>query len=828
MTVDKKIVLMLVLAAALSGAKVLQAHPADMYFQSHELKLARSGVYAGWTVKPGPLLVPYVWNEADGNRDGQVDHVEARRWVEARLSNLAVAVDSRALAWQLESVKWPASFETFQVGEEAITIQVKAAWPKNMSGTRSLTLQSGYEYPISTFWYSLRGEGGIAFHTPRPHKGLLSVDVVFTKPGAAAGKELLDAWQSGTPFMPGAAGAEGEQVPEVRQQESRSAGTFLTDLVREKDMSLSFFLFALAMAVLLGALHSLAPGHGKTLVAAYLVGSHGTVRHAVALGAIVTLTHIGSVFVLGLIALAASRYIMPAGLFPVLEMASGLLIVALGGYLLYKRWRAWRERKTGDRHHHGHDHPHDKGPGKVTWRPLLALGISGGLVPCPDAIAILLVAIAINRLALGLTLIAAFSLGLSIVLIAIGIAMVQGVRLMERAGAFKKAVPVLPVFSAALILGLGLVLTIAAATGSGFLRPAPGPEDSLQGGGALKQKFSPGPAADLPGIREASLLYVAPDKKGRSQLFVLSLSGGRPLPLTGEPFGVWDYGLSPDGKSVVYTSLQKDGGTGIWRVGADGLGRKRLLQCTGSVCRGGVWAPDGRRVVYEKRAKATPGAPLSLSSLWWLETSTGETGPLFRDSELPGNSPRWSHDGQWLSYFSPGGGKVQVYHFEDGRSLSVPCRMRKPVFWRPGRNAFLMIDLKRLDEEFFQHLFLFDVESGTLTELSGEKKVRDTSAAWSPDGRWIAVVRRDVSAGDTPAGNSLWVMRPDGAGARQVTKDPDAVNETPVLSPDGRYLLYKRSSLKGKKKEEGLWLTVIETGETKKIVTPGSRPTLLY
>jgi ABC-type nickel/cobalt efflux system permease component RcnA len=260
----------------------------------------------------------------------------------------------------------------------------------------------------------------------------------------------------------------------------------LSELLQTQNATPTFYLVALGVALALGALHALTPGHGKTVVAAYLVGSRGTSLHAVGLGAVTTVTHTGSVLLLGLIALLASRLIVPNDLFPILEVASGMLIVLLCANLLYRRWFEYRRASGQNDHHdhlHEHPHSHDRGDdthghshdhgayhshghvpesGQVTWRSLLALGISGGMVPCPDAIAILLLAIAIQRIGLGLALIVSFSLGLAVVLIAIGLAMLHSRRLFARMSAFDRASPVLPMVSAAIVLLLGIALTARA------------------------------------------------------------------------------------------------------------------------------------------------------------------------------------------------------------------------------------------------------------------------------------------------------------------------------------------------------------------------------
>src|SRR5205814_3360394 len=151
-------------------------------------------------------------------------------------------------------------------------------------------------------------------------------------------------------------------------------------------------LLLLLTAFAWGALHALSPGHGKAMVAAYLVGARGTARHAVALGATVTVTHTAGVFALGLVALALSHYVLPEQLYPWLNLASGLLVVLVGAGVL--RGRVRRLRARGHHHHH-----HQHGPDELSWRGLLGMGASAGLIPCPSALVVLLAAIAQHQVA---------------------------------------------------------------------------------------------------------------------------------------------------------------------------------------------------------------------------------------------------------------------------------------------------------------------------------------------------------------------------------------------------------------------------------------------
>jgi nickel/cobalt exporter len=252
-----------------------------------------------------------------------------------------------------------------------------------------------------------------------------------------------------------------------------------TELMTAQAGGSSFLLFAFIVAVGLGAFHALEPGHGKTLVAAYLVGSKGTVRQALLLGLIVTTAHTAGVYLLGAFALYASRYVVPERLYPFLEIVSGVMIAVLGTTLLIKRYLS---KHSGHSHHHhrhehsdhshGHEHEHDHEKyGSASPRELLTLGVSGGIVPCPAALVVLLSAISMNRTGFGLVLIVAFSAGLAAVLIAIGMLMVCARHFMSR---FQSENPWmhrwLPITSSALIVFLGLTLIWKSLQSAGFAR----------------------------------------------------------------------------------------------------------------------------------------------------------------------------------------------------------------------------------------------------------------------------------------------------------------------------------------------------------------------
>jgi ABC-type nickel/cobalt efflux system permease component RcnA len=221
-----------------------------------------------------------------------------------------------------------------------------------------------------------------------------------------------------------------------------TGGTAATDgFANILDQGDGVLLLLLVAAFGWGAVHALSPGHGKAMVAAYLVGTQGKPKDAVALGGIVTATHTAGVFALGLITLALSQYVLPEDLFPWLNLVSGLLVVGVGASVL-------RRQLKKRRHAHHHHHDHDK-------RSLLAMGAAAGLIPCPSALVVLLGAISQDQIALGMLLIVAFSAGLAATLTALGLAVVYA-RKLPLPGHVMTA---LPAASAVAIVLVGCVLT---------------------------------------------------------------------------------------------------------------------------------------------------------------------------------------------------------------------------------------------------------------------------------------------------------------------------------------------------------------------------------
>jgi ABC-type nickel/cobalt efflux system permease component RcnA len=277
-------------------------------------------------------------------------------------------------------------------------------------------------------------------------------------------------------------------------------------MLQRKELSGGLILAGIFVAFGLGAIHAMAPGHGKTIVAAYLVGSRGTLKHAGLLGFTVTFTHTFTVFLLGLGMLFFQRFVVAEKIVPLLGAVSGLSIVSVGLTLLYQRAKALMDGQ----HFHTHDHDdyvrqhpartriaelraaeagetfhqleegfvHSPGgsthshtiDGEITPGSLIALGISGGIVPCPSALILMLSAIALGHPGVGLVLLIGFSTGLALVLMACGALALYAKHLLPKNEGMvnRPLFRLIPVFSAVIVICLGLVMTGVSA---GWIQP---------------------------------------------------------------------------------------------------------------------------------------------------------------------------------------------------------------------------------------------------------------------------------------------------------------------------------------------------------------------
>ena len=242
-------------------------------------------------------------------------------------------------------------------------------------------------------------------------------------------------------------------VPSTRRPVSTGAPLAPTDVLSgpfgRLDLASLPALLAVAVAVALGALHAATPGHGKTIMAAYLVGTRRSVRDAATLGLTVALAHTAGVLTLSVIVVGGATVFPAERIYPLLSAISALVVVALGLGMLR------RELVHRVAHHHAHNHTHEPAPGTSS---LLALGLAGGLVPSASALVLLLGAVAAHRSELGVLLVLGFGVGMAATLVGAGVALVAAGRFLVRAPA-ARLMRLVPLATALAVLSVGLGLT---------------------------------------------------------------------------------------------------------------------------------------------------------------------------------------------------------------------------------------------------------------------------------------------------------------------------------------------------------------------------------
>jgi ABC-type nickel/cobalt efflux system permease component RcnA len=446
----------------------------------------------------------------DPNEDGLVDPAEEQAYLAAETPRLLGNLTFEVAGSRVELQATGGSVELLPgqggLNTARIVIEARAVLPDGWQDAAT-AVYADANFAGTNGWRDVvvRPGGGIdVFETTAPAvditQGLTTYpeDLLKSPPSTTSARFALRAGESTLPPAVNTTPAGGTLA---RDEAGRTLGRFAS-LVTAEDLTPAVIAVALVLAAGWGAMHALGPGHGKTVVAAYLVGERGTARHALYLGLIVTATHTISVFALGAVAVLATDVVDADDIYFWLSLGSGLLVALLGGTLLFGRVRrllaaiglpgaqlpaghphhqhpVLGHGHSHDHSHHGHSHDHDHTrshhhddhghshvPAQPGWRGIVALGVAGGIVPCPTALVVMLGAIALDRAVLGLVLVTAFSLGLAAVLTGVGLLVVYGKRWLESrrlpaatAGLLRGAQLVAPVLSALTILGVGVVLT---------------------------------------------------------------------------------------------------------------------------------------------------------------------------------------------------------------------------------------------------------------------------------------------------------------------------------------------------------------------------------
>lgn len=428
----RRVLLVLIAVATLRAMlpEPTAAHPADRLLQHLIVTIYGDHIEASYAISGGLLATSALAEKIDVNRDGQFSNEEATAWLESYSRQISITRDGQPISPTKTSMTVTPMNE-FSLGLAPLIVTMEIPTGVSAKTTQNYAITNEYRLDLTDF----------------------RVDVADT----AAGKLTSDAlpgriMRFRVEVDPTVAASDDGAVDAATRWSATGVVSEAQDLFNRPKTPWFVALMLLIFAGM-GALHALQPGHGKTLVAAYLVATGGTPRDAMTLAGIVTLTHTLSVYLLGMLTLLASEWFLPSRVIPVLAICSGLMVVAMGASMLWRSTRRWTARGfapvapfpiSGGSHGHDHSHSHAflddeaharmhareldqvfverNGKKRVGVRQLLTLGISGGIAPCPDALAILLLSAGIGQAAFGMIAIVCFSIGLALVLVAFGIA----------------------------------------------------------------------------------------------------------------------------------------------------------------------------------------------------------------------------------------------------------------------------------------------------------------------------------------------------------------------------------------------------------------------
>lgn len=488
---------------------VALAHPLGNFTVNRYSRLAATGqaIELLYIVDMAEIPTHQERSQMDRNGDSTIDAREQAAYVEQLVATLQTGlhlqVNGQEKAWTMVDADL-----TFPAGQAGLpTLRLVTRWSTPLAEPASLW-QADYRddnYADRIGWQEVIVQAGAGAQVQTSSAPAKDVSQELRTYPDNLLQSPLTVNQATFRFVPvaGATGTDSRPATAANsstlERAGRPADPF-AELIHLTTLSPWTIFLALLAAFGWGAAHAFSPGHGKTIVGAYLVGSRGTVRHALFLGLTTTITHTAGVFALGFVTLFAAQFILPEKLYPWLSMASGVLVVIIGAVMIKDRLQSFLH---GHDHHHHHSHEHDdhehsheghthhdqhthahdghhhhhhlppglddKNPMQaMTWRNLLALGISGGLLPCPSALVLMLGAISLQRVGFGLALIVLFSLGLASVLTGIGVVLVYAGKFFQRIPESGPLFRFVPVASALFITVVGVGITVQALMSMGI------------------------------------------------------------------------------------------------------------------------------------------------------------------------------------------------------------------------------------------------------------------------------------------------------------------------------------------------------------------------
>lgn len=463
--------------ALLGSAGITSAHPLGNYTvnRSVGVRIASSGITVRYIIDMAEIPAFSELQLIDRDGDGVTDSAEDASYAEAACaavrSEVQLTIDALEVALQPRAdpeLSFPpgaGGLSTLRLvcvlgapaprAAASFALSVVDRTDDGHVGWREVIVSAGQGIVIDS--------SDVPSISPSAELTAYPVDALQTPPDVWSGKARLHPVSSGSVLPAPSA----PRAPVQRQTGDDPLATLAGG-----ELTPAAAIGALLLALLLGAGHAVSPGHGKTLIAAYLIGSRGSVRHAATLGLTVAITHTAGVFLLGAVTLLVGQFFVPERVIEWLSIGSGVLVALLGAGLVI---RAIRGAAKDREHQHPHPHPHPRPHAHeepraphLRRRNVIALGLAGGMVPSASALIVFLVAITTGRLLFGLLLIVAFGAGMAVVLggLAVATTVLRGsVRAPNGLGSHPwvgSAARSLPLVSGLAVLVAGLSVSIGA------------------------------------------------------------------------------------------------------------------------------------------------------------------------------------------------------------------------------------------------------------------------------------------------------------------------------------------------------------------------------
>jgi nickel/cobalt exporter len=477
---------------AFVAAEPAAAHPLGNFTvnQHAELRVGTSEIRVAHLVDLAELPTFQARNAGlDTDRNGTVSTSERSGFAQKSCGQIldATSVTAAGKTVRLTLGAATAQFAPGEGGLDTLRISCSLAGPSVVDSPTDVRYRStAYGDRIGWREVTAVGDGTTLRRSDVPRQ---SISKGLTKYPSDLLSSPPDVRSAALTAVPGGARASGDAGSESIVAAGRGVDGLtraFTDLIGRPQLSVAFGIMAILISVVLGAAHAVAPGHGKTVMAAFLVGERGSFRQAGVVALTVTVTHTAGVLVLGIV-LTTSVVLAPQRLYAWLGLLSGLLLAGVGGTLLRRAWKARlaagahaHDHSHSHDHDHGHSHGHDHGQGhhhhhhlptSLNIRSLIAMGFAGGLVPSPSALVVLLGAVALGRTWFGVLLVLGYGIGMACTLTGVGFALAKWRAVIERrttgrfAGTMKRIVPVATA-SLIVLVGLGLASQAAVALGT--------------------------------------------------------------------------------------------------------------------------------------------------------------------------------------------------------------------------------------------------------------------------------------------------------------------------------------------------------------------------